>query len=87
MFEVHGDGEYLGEAVSKTQHSLQCAQLAEKERRKPEVRRDKKKTPENKQQQLVTVKPFNLGRLVGLCGTFNNRDDNLGVNVGTRRAG
>ncbi|KAK3083708.1 hypothetical protein FSP39_001812 [Pinctada imbricata] len=31
LYERHGDDDYLGESVSKTQHSIQCALLAEEE--------------------------------------------------------
>ncbi|KAL3863088.1 hypothetical protein ACJMK2_004924 [Sinanodonta woodiana] len=31
LYEKHGASNYLGECVSKTEHSIQCAMLAEKE--------------------------------------------------------
>ena len=38
LYERHGSGDYLGENVSKTQHSVQCAILAEREGCSDEVR-------------------------------------------------
>jgi len=37
LFEKYGEGDYLGEAVSKTNHSIQCATLAEREGQPIEV--------------------------------------------------
>ena len=31
LYERHGNDAYLGDKISKTQHSVQCATLAEKE--------------------------------------------------------
>ena len=31
LYELHGSEDYLGEAVSQTQHMVQCAMLAEAE--------------------------------------------------------
>ncbi|KAK3596244.1 hypothetical protein CHS0354_028415 [Potamilus streckersoni] len=37
LYEKHGASNYLGERVSKTEHSIQCAMLAEKEECSNEV--------------------------------------------------
>jgi len=31
LYRKHGDNDYIGEAVSQTEHMIQCAMLAEKE--------------------------------------------------------
>ena len=38
LYEKYGEGDYLGEAVSKSDHSIQCATLAEKEGYPTDVR-------------------------------------------------
>lgn len=45
LYHEHGDSNYLGEDVTKSQHSIQCALLAEKEGQPPEVGPQQHKIP------------------------------------------
>ena len=65
LYRQYGESDYIGEAVTQTQHMIQCALLAEKEGFSEEV--------------ILGAFFHDVGHLLGMKDTSLNRMGDLGI--------